>query len=113
VLEARQPPPSLPAGATVAIAGDVPPPRMRGGLGQVRERLNTVLTESVPTDGHGGGNGYGGGYGGGYGHGGGNGHGHGHGNGHVEPTAIPSGGDRASDAADGPGDEGPGRQPRS
>jgi ubiquinol-cytochrome c reductase cytochrome b subunit len=100
VLEARQPRPSLPAGATVAI-GDVPAPQMRGGLGQVRERLNRVLTESVPVDGHG------------DGYGGGNGHRNGHGNGHAEPSAIPSGGDRASDAADGPGDEGPGGPPRS
>jgi ubiquinol-cytochrome c reductase cytochrome b subunit len=29
---------------------DVPPAAMRGGLGQVRERLNSILTEGVPSD---------------------------------------------------------------
>jgi ubiquinol-cytochrome c reductase cytochrome b subunit len=91
-IEYRQPPPSLPAGATVA-GQDVPPPGMRGGLGRVRERLDEVLAESVPMDGHG--DGYGG-------------HGNGHGNGHAEPAAIPSGGDRASGGDGGPGDEGQG-----
>ncbi len=95
-IDYRQPAPSLPAGATVA-SQDVPPPGLRGGVGQVRERLAGVLAESVPLDGHG--NGYGG-------HG--NGHGDGHGDGHAEPAAIPSGGDRSSDAADGSGAEGPG-----
>jgi ubiquinol-cytochrome c reductase cytochrome b subunit len=96
VLEARQPQPSLPAGATVTPEG-VPPPGMRGGLGRVRERLHEVLAESVPMDGHG--DGYGG-------------HGNGHGNGHGEPAAIPSG-DHAPDAAEGSGDEGPGDRPAS
>jgi ubiquinol-cytochrome c reductase cytochrome b subunit len=84
VLESRQPVPSLPPGATLAVEGreDVPSPGMRGGLGMVRERLNAVLTESVPMDAHGDG------YGAGNGHG--NGHGDAHGNGHAEPAAIPS-----------------------
>ncbi len=93
VLESRQLAPALPA----ATSDDVPPPGMRGGLGQARLRLNSVLNESVPMDGHG------------YGYG------NGHGNGHreveaaEEPAAIPSGAERASDAAsaghDGHGDE--------
>jgi len=90
VLEARQPPPSLPVGASAAGADDVPPPGMRGGLGRVRERLNEVLTESVPMDGHG--NGYG------------NGHGNGHGDGHAGPgrAAISSGGsEQAEGTAEG------------
>jgi hypothetical protein len=62
----------------------VPPRTVRGGMGRVRERVNEVLTESVPMDGHGGG----------YGE-----HGNGHGNGHAEPAAISPGGDHA------PGDE--------
>ncbi len=82
--------PSLPAGAAQAEL-EVPPPELRRPLGQVRERLNKVLTESVPLDGHG--NGYGG-------------HGNGHGDGEAEsePAAIPSGeaGDEA--AGDGSGD---------
>jgi ubiquinol-cytochrome c reductase cytochrome b subunit len=90
VLEARQPVPSLPAGATVAVGDqDVPAPGMRGGLGRARERLNAVLTESVPADG---GHGYGE-------------HGNGHGNGHAEHAAILSGGDRAAEGSD---DEGTG-----
>jgi ubiquinol-cytochrome c reductase cytochrome b subunit len=97
VLDARQPQPSLPAGATVT-AEDVPSPGMRGGLGRVRERMHEVLAESVPMDGHG--DGYGG-------------HGNGHGNGHGEPTAIPSGGDHAPDATGGSGDDGPGGGPAS
>ncbi|HEV2242789.1 MAG TPA: ubiquinol-cytochrome c reductase cytochrome b subunit [Streptosporangiaceae bacterium] len=86
VLESRAPAPSLPAGATVAALEEapVPPAAMRGGMGRVRERLNAVLTESVPMDGHGGG----------YGE-----HGNGHGNGHAEHAAISPGGDLA------PGDE--------
>jgi hypothetical protein len=85
VLESRHPAPSLPAGATVAALEEapVPPAAMRGGMGRVRERLNAVLTESVPMDGHGG-----------YGE-----HGNGHGNGHAEHAAISPGGDLA------PGDE--------
>jgi hypothetical protein len=63
---------------------------MRGSLGRVRERLNKVVTESVPLDGHG--NGYGG-------------HGNGHGNGdgdHTEPAAVPSGRpEHAIEAGDG------------
>ena len=94
VLESRQPALALPA----ATSDDVPPPGMRGGLGRVRLRLNDVLNESVPMDGHG------------------SGYGNGHGNGHreaeaaEEPAAIPSGAEGASDAEsagrDGRGDEG-------
>jgi ubiquinol-cytochrome c reductase cytochrome b subunit len=85
VMDSRQPVPSLPAGTTLAVEGreEVPAPGARGGVGRVRERLNSVLTESVPMDSHGDG------YGAGNGHG--NGHGKGHGNGHAEPAAIPSG----------------------
>jgi ubiquinol-cytochrome c reductase cytochrome b subunit len=85
VVDSRQPVPSLPAGTTLAVEGreEVPAPGARGGVGRVRERLNSVLTESVPMDSHGDG------YGAGNGHG--NGHGKGHGNGHAEPAAIPSG----------------------
>jgi ubiquinol-cytochrome c reductase cytochrome b subunit len=89
VLEARQPAPSLPSGATVAALEEAPvPPRTaRGGMGRVRERLNSVLAESVPMDDHGDG----------YGE-----HGDGHGNGHAEHAAITPAGDHA------PGDEEPG-----
>jgi len=68
--------PSLPPGTTVAAREEeVPAPGMRGGVaGKVRERLNEVLTESVPVDIHG--DGYGGA---GNGHGAaGNGHASGH-----------------------------------
>jgi ubiquinol-cytochrome c reductase cytochrome b subunit len=63
--------PSLPPGATVATREEVPAPGMRGAAvaGKVRERLNQVLTESVPLDGHG--NGYGA-------------HGNGHASGHDQ-----------------------------
>jgi ubiquinol-cytochrome c reductase cytochrome b subunit len=87
VLESRHPAPSLPAGATVAALEEAPvPPRtIRGGMGRVRERLNAVLTESVPMDGHG--DGYGA-------------HGNGHGNGHAEHAAI-SPGDEEADSPTG------------
>jgi ubiquinol-cytochrome c reductase cytochrome b subunit len=86
-------PAALPVGGEAAER--VPPPSMRGGLGRVRERLNKVVTESVPLDGHG--DGYGG-------HG--DGHGNGHGNGHdAEHAAVPSG--RAEHALE-PGDGSPG-----
>jgi len=79
VLESRPVPLSLPPAEQ-----DVPAPGMRGGVGQLRERLNEVVNESVPlteSDGYGG-------------------HGNGHGNGHAigsgqpdhEPAAIPAGG---------------------
>jgi ubiquinol-cytochrome c reductase cytochrome b subunit len=73
VVEARQPVPSLPAGA--AADSDVPPPGMRGGVGRARQGMYKVLTESVPMDAHG------------------DGHGNGHGNGHGEPdhAAVPAG----------------------
>jgi ubiquinol-cytochrome c reductase cytochrome b subunit len=94
VLDSRQPAPALPA----ATSDDVPPPGMRGGLGQVRLRLNKVLTESVPMDGHG------------YGYGNGHGNGHREAEAAEEPAAIPSGAERASDAEsaghDGHGGEG-------
>ncbi len=62
----------------------MPPPGQRGGLGQVRERLYKVLTESVPLDGHG--NGYGG-------------HGNGHGDGQAEESAAISSGGQPSDGS--------------
>jgi ubiquinol-cytochrome c reductase cytochrome b subunit len=80
--------PALPVGAGAAGEPDVPPPGLRGGLGKLRERLNKVVTESVPLDGHG--NGYGG-------------HGNGHGNGHheAEPehAVVPSGGPEEASSA--------------
>jgi ubiquinol-cytochrome c reductase cytochrome b subunit len=95
VIDARQPAAALPAVTTEA---DVPPPGMHGGLGQVRLRLNKVLTESVPMDGHG------------YGYGNGHGNGHREAEAAEEPAAIPSGAERASDAEsaghDGHGGEG-------
>jgi ubiquinol-cytochrome c reductase cytochrome b subunit len=96
--------PALPVGVG-AGEPDVPPAGLRGGLGRLRERLNKVVTESVPLDGHG--NGYGG-------------HGNGHGNGHheeAEHVVVPSGvgheegsqaGTDAPEADDGRGD-GPGQ----
>ena len=85
-LDVRRPA-ALPAGEA---AEQVPPRDMRGSLGRVRARLNRVVTESVPLDGHG--NGYGG-----------NGHGNGHGDGdHAEHAAVPSGrGEHAIEAGDG------------
>jgi ubiquinol-cytochrome c reductase cytochrome b subunit len=93
VVDSRQPVPSLPAGTTLAVEGreEVPAPGARGGVGRVRERLNSVLTESVPMDAHGDGYGAGNGHGNGHGNEHGNEHGNGHGNGHAEPAAIPSG----------------------
>jgi ubiquinol-cytochrome c reductase cytochrome b subunit len=88
VLESRRPP-SLPAGTTAEP--DVPAPALRGGLGRVRERLNQVVTESVPMDGHG--NGYGG-------HG--NGQADGHGDGQPSHAAIPAG-DQAAVPGTAPG----------
>jgi ubiquinol-cytochrome c reductase cytochrome b subunit len=78
-------PPSLPAGVARGEL-EVPPPGQRGALGQARDRMYQVLTESVPLDGHG--NGYGG-------------HGNGHGDGQAEePAAISS----AEHAGDGSGE---------
>jgi hypothetical protein len=85
----------LPVGAPDADPHepDVPPPGLRGGLGKLRLRLNKVITESVPMDGHG--NGYGA-------------HGNGHGNGHPtedgEPVTVRSGGQHAPDAIEDGGD---------
>jgi ubiquinol-cytochrome c reductase cytochrome b subunit len=108
-IDARERP-ALPVGVG-AGEPDVPPPGLRGGVGRVRERLNKVVTESVPLDGHG--NGYGG-------HGHGNGHGNGHGgNGHheAEPAVVPAGGGQeapqagagAPEADDDGGADGPAR----
>jgi ubiquinol-cytochrome c reductase cytochrome b subunit len=81
-LESRQVPLPLPPGTTRA---EVPAPGMRGGLGRVRERLNRVLTESVPLPpGHG------------------NGHGNGHaGAGEAEGAAVATGSPPPSAEADG------------
>ena len=79
VLEARPEPLSLPPAES-----DVPAPAMRGAVGRVRERLNTVVNESVPlteSDGYGG-----------HGNGHGNGHAIGNGHGDQEPAAVPAGG---------------------
>ena len=43
---------ALPAGPTAAEE-EVPPPGLRGGVGRVKARLNKVLTETVPMNGHG------------------------------------------------------------
>jgi ubiquinol-cytochrome c reductase cytochrome b subunit len=43
----------LPAGPTAAAEEEVPPPGLRGGVGRVKARLNKVLTETVPMNGHG------------------------------------------------------------
>jgi ubiquinol-cytochrome c reductase cytochrome b subunit len=89
-LDVRRPTPL--AVEAAATAEGVPPPGMRGGLGRVQLVLNKALTETVPIEGHG--NGYG--------------HGNGHGNGHAEPAghaALPSGGEHATDAADGSSDD--------
>jgi len=62
----------LPAGAAAAAEDAVPPQGLRGGVGRVKARLNKLLTESAPMNGHG------------------NGHrpnGHGP-DGHGEPAAI-------------------------
>jgi ubiquinol-cytochrome c reductase cytochrome b subunit len=60
-IEARQPA-ALPSGAAGGTGGTgdepgVPPPELRGRLGRLRLRLNKVLTEGVPLNGHA--NGYG------------------------------------------------------
>jgi ubiquinol-cytochrome c reductase cytochrome b subunit len=72
VLAARVEHPPLPAVETTEAG--VPPRGMRGGLGRVRERLYTVVTESAPMpSSH-------------------NGHGDGHGNGHAIETNGHDGG---------------------
>jgi ubiquinol-cytochrome c reductase cytochrome b subunit len=43
---------ALPVGASGG-QDDVPPPGMRGGIGRVRARLNRIVTETVPMNGHG------------------------------------------------------------
>ncbi|HET9897113.1 MAG TPA: ubiquinol-cytochrome c reductase cytochrome b subunit [Streptosporangiaceae bacterium] len=47
----RPAPMALPAAESDADA-DVPAPSMRGGLGRVKARLNKIVTESVPMNGH-------------------------------------------------------------
>jgi ubiquinol-cytochrome c reductase cytochrome b subunit len=49
---ARPEPLPLPPGEGDAQA-EVPAPGMRGGLGRVKTRLNKIVTENVPVDGHG------------------------------------------------------------
>jgi ubiquinol-cytochrome c reductase cytochrome b subunit len=49
---ARPEPLPLPPGQADAEA-QVPAPGVRGGLGRVRTRLNKIVTESVPMNGHG------------------------------------------------------------
>jgi len=50
---ARPAPLPLPAGRADGEEEDVPPPGARRGVGRVKARLNKVLTESVPVNGHG------------------------------------------------------------
>ena len=52
---------ALPVGASGG-EDDVPPPGLRGGIGRVRARLNRIVTETVPMNGHGA-NGHGDGHG--------------------------------------------------
>jgi quinol---cytochrome-c reductase cytochrome b subunit len=74
---------ALPAGVGAA-ASDVPPPGMRRGIGRAKERMNNVLHESVPMNGHA------------------NGHGNGHGtNGHGT-DGQQADGERAPAAISGP-----------
>ncbi|HUC58373.1 MAG TPA: ubiquinol-cytochrome c reductase cytochrome b subunit [Streptosporangiaceae bacterium] len=54
----RPVPLALPAGEG-STSADVPPPDRRGGLGRVKARLNELVQESVPVDGHSGGYGNG------------------------------------------------------
>jgi ubiquinol-cytochrome c reductase cytochrome b subunit len=49
VMESRQQA-ALPAGRSEAGQEDVPPPGLSGGLGRLREKMNQVLTESVPAN---------------------------------------------------------------
>ncbi len=42
----------LPAGTSETAQAEVPPPGMRGGIGRVKSRLNKILTETVPMNGH-------------------------------------------------------------
>ncbi len=44
---------ALPAGQADGADADVPPPGMRGTLGRVKLRLNKIVTETVPMNGHG------------------------------------------------------------
>ncbi len=55
---ARPEPLALPGGEGADGDADVPAPDMRGGLGRVKARLNKLVNESVPMNGHGG-NGHG------------------------------------------------------
>jgi ubiquinol-cytochrome c reductase cytochrome b subunit len=43
----------LPAGTTEAAGEEVPPPGMRRGIGRIKARLNKIVTETVPVNGHG------------------------------------------------------------
>jgi len=43
----------LPAGAVETADQPVPPPGMRGSIGRVKARLNKIVTETVPMNGHG------------------------------------------------------------
>jgi ubiquinol-cytochrome c reductase cytochrome b subunit len=56
----RPEPVALPAAGRareIEAGGPIPPPGMRGSRGRVKERLNQIVTESVPLDGHGDGHG--------------------------------------------------------
>jgi len=43
----------LPAGTTDGAEAEVPPPGLRGSVGRIRARLNKIVTETVPMNGHG------------------------------------------------------------
>jgi len=89
-LVARTDYPALPAAETAET--EVPPSKMRGGLGRVRERLYKVVTETAPAaqpNGHGNGHGPGRGIEG-------NGHGH---------TAVSAGAGSVQDGESGEGDQ--------
>ena len=42
----------LPAGTGETAAEEVPPPGMRGSIGRIKSRLNKIVTETVPMNGH-------------------------------------------------------------
>jgi ubiquinol-cytochrome c reductase cytochrome b subunit len=101
VLMSRPDYPALPPGETAERGQeDVPPPSMRGGRGQLRQRMYNVLTESVPmAEGE---NGHGNGHAG-DGHAG-DGHGNGHaGDGHGDAAYRPAPSGAARPEPHGPG----------
>jgi ubiquinol-cytochrome c reductase cytochrome b subunit len=51
-IEARPQPTALPAGPGTGTSDNVPSPALRNIVGRLRVRLNRVLTESIPLNGH-------------------------------------------------------------